>query len=151
MTCRRAADPRTRYYQLLQVAKRDLRWDEDTYRNFLRDHGAREIDGKVSATTMTTAELVAAVEVLKRLGFQPKPKRTVSPDWRTPRIKKAYAIWCALHAAGVVRDRGFVAFERWSMRLTGTAKLEWSTSGALNQVIEGLRSWAARERVELIN
>ena len=147
MTCRQANDPRRRYYTLLSVGKRDLRWDEDTYRAFLRDHGASEIDGRISAKTMAIGDLVQAVEDMKHLGFHPRKRYT--DDWRNPRIDKAYAIWCTLYDAGVVRDKRFVTFERWCMTLTKVAKLEWANSPQLNNCVEGLKKWAQRERVEL--
>ncbi len=150
MTCRRAADPRRRYYTLLSVGKKALSWDDDTYRAFLRDHGASDVDGRTSATTMAIGDLIKAVDDMRDLGFRPtrKPRQE---DWRTLRIKKAYALWCALYDGGAVRDKRFVAFERWSATQTRTAKLEWADSSALNRVIEGLKSWAGRERIAIEN
>lgn len=146
MTCRQSIDPRQRLYKLLQVGKRELRMADDDYRALLSRLGAETVDGRPSASTLSVAQLEQVLEHLKRAGFRPR-RSAPEADWRTPRIDKAYALWCALYDGGVVRDRGFVAFERWASKITHTAKLSWASSHALNACIEGLKAWATRERV----
>lgn len=146
MTCRQAVDARQRLYKLLQVGKREVAMSDDDYRALLARHGATEVDGRPSASTLSISQLEQALESLKRAGFRPRRGKP-HYDWRQPRIDKAYALWCALYDGQVVRDRQFTAFERWSRSLTKSAKLEWADSHALNAVIEALKSWASRERV----
>lgn len=142
-------DPRRRLYTLLQVGRQTLGLDEDSYRAILAAYGAREVDGRPSATTMSVSQLEQALEHQKRLGFRPKRRPGREDDWRQPRIDKITAIWCTLADAGVVRDRSERAMLRWCAGLTRKARLEWASSADLNACIEALKSWAARERVPL--
>jgi len=147
----RATDPRTRYYRLLAVGKRQLGMDEETYRAFLAAHGAGEVAGRVSATAMDFGALVAAVEALRRQGFKPRRKTVADghANWRAPRIAKITALWCALADAGAIRDRSERAMLKFCAGQTGTARIQWATGAGLNRCIEALKSWAGRERVTL--
>lgn len=148
MTCRSAAhDPRRRLYALLQVGRQALGWSDDTYRDFLRDNGAR--GERSSATTMSIGQLHQALEAMRALGFRPRRRDIATRDWRGPRVAKITALWCTLADAGVVRDRSERAMISWCASMTGTARLEWADSEALNRCIEGLKAWASRERVAI--
>jgi phage gp16-like protein len=142
---------RNRYYALLQLGKKQLCMDENTYRDFLAVNGAKEKDGHISASTMHIGDLVKAVSVMQVLGFKPTRQSNVArmSNWRLPRIKKITALWCALADAGVVHDRGEAAMERFCVNLMRSDHLRWATTAELNQCIEALKSWAQRENVEL--
>lgn len=143
-------DPRQRLYKLLQVARRELRLTEDQYRTVLYANGAKLVNDRWSATTMSLAQLEAALGQMKRLGFRPKAARVKRlSDWRQPRIAKLRALWIALAEAGVVRDRSEKALVRFCARHTGVAKLQWAGSQGLNRAIEALKDWARREHVEV--
>lgn len=147
-----SSENRNRYYKLLQVGKKQLGMDEDTYRCFLLTQGAKGKAGYVSATTLSIGQLSTAVEAMKKKGFRPKPKRgsvgRIS-DWRKPRIKKITALWCALADAGVVRNRSEAAMVTWCATLTHKPRLEWAISADLNACIEALKDWAHREGVRV--
>lgn len=143
---------RHRYYKLLQVGKRTLQMDDDAYRALLARHGAKTVDGHVSATTLHFGALVAAVEEMKRKGFRPQAKTGSAAnvvDWRQARVRKIIALWCALADAGVVHNRSEAAMVKWCARITRKARLQWATSPDLNACIEALKDWARRERVKI--
>ncbi len=147
-TASNKADPRKHLYTLLQVGRADIGMDEEAYRLFLARHGAKQVKGRYSATTMPIGGLEAALEEMKAKGFKPTGKsRPRSQDWRRPRIEKITALWCALADAGVVRDRSEAAMVKWCAHHTKTAQLEWAKSAGLNACIEGLKSWSLREGV----
>jgi phage gp16-like protein len=138
---------RDRHYRLLQVGKRDLHMADEDYRELLRRHGAKQKDGKYSATTMSVAGLMQAVGEMKQKGFKPQ---TGGTDWRRPRIEKITALWMALFDAGVVKKPDQGSMVKWCARITRKTRLEWATSYELNACIEGLKDWAHRERVQII-
>lgn len=144
-------DTRNRFYKLLQVGKKELCMDDDTYRDFLQSHGAQKKAGRISASTMSLKQLFHALEGMKRAGFvlRRKSVTTQQADWRRPRIKKIIALWCTLADAGVVKDRSEKAMNDWCYSITKKARLEWSESPDLNACIEGLKKWAWREKVKL--
>ena len=145
---------RGRLYKLLAVGKRELCLSEDDYRAILRANGARLEDGKFSAKTMTLTQLEATLSRLRKLGFKPRATRSKGAtvaSWKQARINKAYAIWCALADAGIVKNRSMASLHKWGHNITGKATLDWATSPDLSKVIEGLKSWAAREKVALKN
>lgn len=150
MNVKPQGDPRQRLYKLLNVARRELRLPEDQYRSVLYANGAKLVDDKWSASTMSIPQLEAALEQLKRLGFKPKAAKVKRfSDWRRPRIAKLRALWMALADAGVVRDRSDRALAKFCARHTGVAKPEWADSQGLNKAVEALKDWARREHVRL--
>ena len=147
---------RTKYYRLIHVGLKSLDWADDgaEYQGLLQRHGAKVVDGRYSKSTLTIGGLMAVVDDMKRHGFTPTKSKTSkasasSSDWRTARIAKITALWCALADAGIVRERGESAMVKWCARLTHKARLEWASSHDLNQCIAGLKDWAQREGVKL--
>lgn len=141
---------RNHCYTLLAVGKKQLGWNEDTYRDFLTDHGAKEKNGKPSASTMHISDLEQAIAAMKQLGFKPvRKKKAQNKNWRLRMTNKITAIWCALYDAGVVKNKSSIAMERWCASVTKVAKMEWFESKDYNRCIEGLKSWAKREGVKL--
>jgi len=139
---------RKRLYTLLRVGNSDLQqnlygWDDEQYRELLQRCGAKEKNGKVSATTMTHAELNNAYTELKRLGFKPKQKN--GADWRKPRIAKLNAMWISLADLGVVNNRSEDAMRTWcTHNVQGLNKLQWATSDQLNKAIEMMKAMLAQ-------
>ena len=144
---------RNRFYKLLRVGKSMLDWDEQQFRDCLMRHGAKQQGNKYSATTMNITQLSNAVEEMKDCGFVPRKggKTIGNRDWRGPRIKKITAIWCALADAGVVHDRSEAGMVKWCATITHVPKLQWASSFSINQCIEGLKRWAEREKVKLLD
>lgn len=147
----RQTEDRHRLYRLLEVGRRQLQMDEDTFRQLLARHGAKERNGHPSRHTMSVPELDAAVREMRHKGFKPRPPRANGKviDWRQARIAKITAIWCALADVGVVHNRSEQAMIRWCAGVTKVARLQWASSKTLNDCIEALKSWAAREGVPL--
>jgi len=144
--------PRNHCYTLLAIAKKKLGWDDEFYRDvFLVKHGAKEKNGRVSASTLSIGQLHQALEDMKAHGFKPmqKKKPRSQTDFRTARIKKITAIWLQLHKEHIVRDPSDTAMQRWCMSQTKKARLDWATSNDLNNCIEALKLWATREHVNL--
>ena len=143
---------RTRLYKLLAIGRRQLGMDEETYRAFLAAQGATAIDGRISAKSMTPAQLHSAVEAMKSKGFRPTPpakSASNTPGWRKARIDKITALWCALADAGVVQHRDEAAMVKWCATITRKARLQWASSQDLNKCVEGLKAWGTREGVHV--
>lgn len=148
------SNPKLRYYKLLPIAKRQLGWDDEFYREtILKQYGAKQdAKGKYSASTMSLGQLMQAYEHCKKCGFKPTSKKGSAgnvKDWRADRIKKITALWFALFDAGVVRDKTEAGMVAWCKAVTKKERLQWYTSGELNKCIEGLKSWADRMKVEI--
>lgn len=143
-------------YKLLAVANRELRqsrsgWCEADYREILRQCGASERDGRISAKTMTAVEMNQALKRFEQLGFvRRKPAGRPNRKGMQPRIAKLNAMWCALADAGVVRDRSEQAMRHWCENQVGTlTKFDWADGDDLNQAIEMLKAFARRCDVKL--
>lgn len=147
---------RRQLYRLLAIGNAQLTktvagWDDDVYRDILRQCGAAESNGRYSATTMRIDQLETALERLKRSGFKPKPARHRMAKSKQGLIRKLTAIWIQLAEAGVVRDRSEAAMLKFAYRHTNSARLEWATTADLSTAVEALKSWASREGVALQN
>lgn len=142
-------DARRRDLAKIHLARKDLALDEDTYRQLLATFG-----GASSAADLDAAGRGRVLARFRALGWQPKRSRRVSPASRhkDPHDKtqadKIRALWISLHRAGVVRDGSERALGRFVHRLTRRYSPDWLDSAQANQVIEALKDWARRERVE---
>lgn len=149
-------DNRKRYYTLLAIGKAQLGWDDEFYYGiWLPMQGASLKDGKYSASTLTNVQLFQAVERMKDAGF--KPTRTKAgkkfthekADFRTARIAKLNALWCALADRDLVTNRSQVALEHWCQKHTKKDRLQWASSKELNTCIEQLKAWSKRVGMEV--
>lgn len=144
---------RKRYYSLLQVGKAELGWDDEFYRGiWLPRQGATPDQfGRYSATKLTNAQLMKAVEEMKRLGFKVKPKQDLAGKPASARkladdgqSRKIRALWLEMHKAGIVRDPSEGSLAKYIKRLTGVEALQWLDTQQAIGVIEVLKKWQAR-------
>lgn len=127
--------------KLIHVGRRELQWDEDTYRAALR----AVVPGKDSTKGMTVVQLEVVLEHLKKKGFQPKAKprtRKLADDAQSSKIR---ALWLDMHAAGIVKRAEESALAAYVKRLTGVDALQWLSTDQASTVIETLKKWQARE------
>ena len=156
---------RTRLIRLVQVGRRTLGLDEETYRALLEQQS-----GKRSAAELTIPELDKVLLAMKGAGFKPTVTRPVkgavkaggskrlSPargaHAKTAEINVIRAVWITMHRHGLLRDGSETALnhyvERQTVRLNngiGVAEVAWLTDGLAYQVLESLKNWHKRELV----
>lgn len=156
---------RTRLIRLVQVGRRTLGLDEETYRALLEQQS-----GKRSAAELTIPELDKVLLAMKGAGFKPTVKRPakgavkagghkrLSPargaHAKTAEINVIRAVWITMHRHGLLRDGSETALnhyvERQTVRLNngiGVAEVAWLTDGLAYQVLESLKNWHKRELV----
>lgn len=131
----------------VQIARRDLRLDEDTYRAILS-----RITGRASASDCTDAQLGAVLDEFKAKGWKPKVvqggrasasrRRPAAAD--QPVARKARALWLSLHQLGVVRDPSEAALEAFARRQLGVDRLRWAVAAEAFALIEALKAMAER-------
>lgn len=138
-------------YAALGIARRDLGWTEERYRQHLSDHGATFHRGRPSAATLSHEQLEAALQGLKAEGWHSRPAGILSRCHRDRQgqWRKIIALWCTLADAGVVHDRSDAAMLTWCARHVNADRIEWADSHSLNRCIEGLKAWAERNGVEI--
>lgn len=119
-------------------------WDDQAHRDLLARHGATEIEGRVSASTLNTKQLLSVLDDYERRGW-PRVRKD-KPDGRTlaqsPESRKVRALWLMLHALGQVRDPSEAALAAYVKRMSGVDALQWSRNPHV--LIESLKSWAMR-------
>lgn len=135
---------RNQLIQLIHVAKRELRLDEETYRTALRTATA----GKAHSTgDMDVPALMKALEHMKRAGFKVRPKAlparsrplTINRD-----ASKVRALWLFLHHLGAVRDPSEEALATYVKRIAKVDDLRWARGDRTDLLIETLKKWAMR-------
>jgi len=139
--------PRDPVLAMIHKAKADLALPEDCYRALLA-----RITGQETSKGLSGAQVDAVLTEFKRLGWQPKPgkgKATEGPRYRPasdkPEVRKVFALWADMCRAGIPRHptrAGLLAYVR---RMTGVDDPEWLNQEQAQIVIEGLKSWRARE------
>lgn len=152
MAAKRQLSDRQRVYALLGIARRELGWSEEKYREHLATHGAKVYRGRWSASTMDYAQIEAALAAMEAAGWQ----RTGGAESsiiqrchpaRRAQWRKVCALWITLAGTGAVRDRSETAMLAWCRRLVREDRIEWASVGSLHLCIEGLKDWTAREQV----
>ncbi|WP_323915684.1 gp16 family protein [Aeromonas caviae] len=159
-----ASNERTRLIRLVQVGRRSLGLDEETYRELLTQQS-----GKRSAAALTIQELDKVLLAMKGAGFKPTVKRGVkggkqkrlSPvsgtPVRTAEIGVIRAIWITMAKHGLLRDGSESALnhyvERQTVRLNngiGVAEVAWLSEELAYPVLESLKNWHKRGMVEAL-
>ncbi|MFM5781482.1 regulatory protein GemA [Aeromonas caviae] len=159
-----ASNERTRLIRLVQVGRRSLGLDEETYRALLVQQS-----GKRSAAALSIHELDKVLQAMKGAGFKPTVKRGVkggkqkrlSPvsgtPVRTAEIGVIRAIWITMAKHGLLRDGSETALdhyvERQTVRLNkgvGVARVAWLDGVLAYSVLESLKHWHKRAMVEAL-
>jgi len=116
------------YRQLLGIAKswaeKNLPgWCDDLHRNLLARHGAVEIEGRISASSMNMPQLAAALEDYEKRGwprtrsFNDKANNTRKDV--PPRIANIFKLWAKLGQAGKVESTTRASLLKFCGRQTG--------------------------------
>ncbi|EAO8813704.1 DUF1018 domain-containing protein [Salmonella enterica] len=145
---------RDKLISTIHVAKRELRLDEDTYKDALRT-----ATGKISCRDMTLAELSKALAAFKKRGFKVRSKpqnRALKPATVTAKIR---AIWRLMCAQGFLGSDSEAALNAWVRKQTasanggeGVANYQWleRESALASDVLERLKRWHRREMLRVL-
>lgn len=122
--------------KVIQVGKRQLELDHDTYGAMLR-----VATGKDSTTGMRRDELLVVLDTMKKAGCRvSKPGVTDM----APQVRNIRALWLELHAVGAVRNKNERALRAYVRRITGVEKIEWCAPKQPQTVIETIKAWGNR-------
>ena len=126
----------------IHVAKRDLKLDDDTYRDVLE-----RVTGKRSAKGMGERDVRLVLDEFRRLGWQSKAARKgLEGPLDGPYARKLQALWIAGWNLGVVRDRRDNAMLAFIKRQTGIESTRFLRDAAdARRAIEALKDWMHRE------
>ena len=134
-------DQKRRDIAKIQIARKELAMDEDSYRQMLQS-----VAGVTSSTKLSARGRAKVLHRLLQLGWKPKtsarPRRRVTAQ--EPQDKKIRALWLDLAQMGVVRDRSEQALARYVKRQTGVEALDWLNGRQAEKVIEALKAWRKR-------
>jgi phage gp16-like protein len=142
---RRSASP---MLAKVQIARKELGLDEDTYRAVLE-----RLTGQRSAAGLDDRRLGLVLDEFKAKGWKPAlvqgAKATASKSPRRqaashPVAKKARALWISLHKLGVVENSSEQALEAFAFRQLGVERLDWAKQREGFRLIEALKAMAER-------
>ena len=136
---------------LLHVAKRDLGWDEETYRDVLKSHGgvksSKTLDYEGFLAVMDHAEQCGFVSTWKA-GIQKSKKLKYAEyegrrgDFASPaQMRKVNATW--MNNARVRTDK---AMNNWLKNRFGINDIRWMMADQVTKVLEGIREMGKREK-----
>lgn len=144
------------YRQLLGIAKnwaeRNVTgWCDDTHRDLLARHGAVQVEGRVSASSMNMPQLAAALEDYERRGWPRNkgyaPKVGQAPRKEVPpRIANMFKLWGKLGQAGKVKHATRATLLAFCTRQAkrDIRSLDDLSVSECQGIIEALKSWFAR-------
>jgi phage gp16-like protein len=133
---------KSRLIRLIQIAKRELNMDDETYRSILM-----EIGNKSSSTKMSISNLEKVLEHMKICGFKVVPKSKKTGNLRMAnddQSKMIRGLWLELHQLGAVKNPSEYSLTRYVKRITGNDLLQWTTVDQKSKVIETLKKWLDR-------
>lgn len=134
----------------VQIARKELRLDDPTYRALLE-----RITGKTSSADCTVEQLGLVLDEFKAKGWKPVLKAGSSPGQTGvspkkpqpadhPVAKKARAMWISLWQLGVVRERSEQALEAFAARQLHVDRLQWADQAQGYKLVEALKAMAER-------
>lgn len=136
------ADPRIReLLAKIHIAKKQLRLDDATYRAIIE-----RVAGRDSARGLAVGKLIAVVEEMKRLGWQPPSRGRAGSRPKGDGIQEAKirALWLALWNLGAVADPGEAALGAFVKRIGSVDAPRFLRPAEARRVIETLKQWASR-------
>ena len=122
----------------IHIAKAQLGLDDDMYRDIVR-----RVTDKDSAAKCRPAQLVALLNEFKALGFK-SPRKKAFRQTKQSAVKKIYALWGELQAAGVVQSADKTALDAFCKKYTGVDATEWLLPDQQIKIIEILKQWLKR-------
>lgn len=132
--------------QLIHVAKRELRLDDETYRAALQG-----VCQKKSCKGMTVAELQKVLNHFEDKGFKKRAKKSKkrqspssSKPVKWPEIKVIRAIWIQAAKDDLLKDGSEEALDKWVFRMTGVRHVGWLSYDRAFKVLESLKKWHKR-------
>lgn len=133
---------RQKYLQLIHIAAKQLKLDEDTYRQLLKN-----LTDQSSAKALSTTELERVLNVLKRQGFRiHSHQNSATTQTYFPQLQKIRALWHQMASEEIVRDSSEQAMNSFIKRETGIDSPQWLNSQQASQVIERLKKWQQRTK-----
>lgn len=148
------------YFQLVGIAKtwalKTLPgWSDELHRDLLQRHGAKESQGRVSASTMRVIQLSSVLDDYEKRGW-PRKKEfapagrgagAAQPKPVPPRIALLVRLWGKLGQAGKVAQASRGALLNFCARQVArpVPDLDSLAVNECQQITEALKSWLARE------
>lgn len=148
------------YIQLVGMAKtwavkNLVGWSDESHRDLLARHGAKAVDGRVSARTLGAAQLGAVLDDYERRGW-PRQRPAAAGDKAKPvpekvpvpaRIKTLVRLWGKLEQAGKVKKSSREALLAFCARQTmhEVRDLDSLTVPECQKITEALKGWLGRE------
>lgn len=136
--------PRNPLLAKLHIARKDLALAEECYRAILT-----RITGQDSGAGLTDAQLAAVLAEFRRLGWQASKAASTAPRYRPKSSKdyvaKIFAIWTDMGRLGLLKDPSRAALISFVRGMSAVDDPNWLEVGPAIKVIEGLKSWRARE------
>lgn len=120
----------------INIAKAQLRMDEDDYRA-----GLTEVTGRSSLTKCSDKQLTQVLEWLASKGFRPVQSKGAATH---PMARKARALWISLYHLGAVDNPSDHALEAFATRQLKCERLVWANQREAFRLIEALKSWSVR-------
>lgn len=143
------------YRQLLGIAnswatKNLPGWCDELHRDLIARHGAIEIEGRLSASTMNMPQLSAALDDYERRGW-PRTKTFSNkgqhaPVQVSPQIGQIRKWWGKLDQAGKLKNASRAAMLTFcgNQAKREITKLDDLTKPECQRIIEALKSWSQR-------
>lgn len=136
----------------IHIAKKQLGWDDDTYRDLLwtvcrvKSSGDLDFTGrKRFLDHLRQCGFVNAAT--KRTTARSAPRKAVSGDL-TATQRLMFSLWQQLADAGLVHERRMSALVAFAQRQTGVERLEWLKPKQQDLVVESLKRWLKRGEAE---
>ena len=138
---RRAGGPgRVALLAKVHIGKKDLGLDDDTYRALLE-----RVTRCSSAKALSEHELERVVAELRRLGWTGETTKRGRAPSAKPHIRKVWAVWRALAAAGGLRsEEPRAALRAFCERMVGVTDPEWLDPEQARLVTEAIKHWTER-------
>lgn len=122
-------------------------WSDEAHRDLLARHGAKQVDGRTSATTMTAPQLRVLLEDYGRRGWPGPTSRWHQAKPVPPRIAHIVRLWSRLGQAGKLEQSTRPALLAWCARQLAApvADLDSLTTAQCQSITEALKAWLVRE------
>lgn len=124
----------------IHLAKKDLGWDDDQYREILWS-----VCRVRSSAKLDFAGRKRLLDHIAKCGWKARPGGTGRALAADPQSKMIRGLWLELHELGYVRDPSEAALSSWLRRETRVQALQWLEPAQAQRTIEKLKQWRDRD------
>ena len=128
----------------IQIAKKQLGWEDEMYRDLCED-----LTGKRSSAKMNSDERGKLLDIMRKAGAKKPSGRVQFDETDTNQVAMIKALWLSLYREGHVKSAMLKDLRAYVERMTLCKNEQWLDALAAGRLIEAMKQWCYRLGIDI--